>query len=75
VTATFYPEDVAAIDRALRALHAEQSLLGSWHAHSTELQTQIDQLDSFRERLLAEQTAVRDSIVAHRVYPTLKAVS
>lgn len=75
MTATFYPEDLKAVDRALQALHAERALMDRWSMHSVELALAIDDLESLRDRMKAAQDEIRDSIVKRTAFPELRAVS
>lgn len=71
---TVFPEDIRAVDRAVRALEAEKALLDSWSAHSVELALVVDDLDALRSRMRAGEQEQRSRLAAHTAFP-LRSVS
>lgn len=50
---TFEPDELRAVELAIRSLRQEARSLDVWGAHSTELALAIDDLEELRDRMRA----------------------
>jgi hypothetical protein len=69
----FTPEDVLAVEAALRRLEDDERTLDYWGAHSVELTILVEDIRSLSQHMRAEQEKVRESTM-HKWFPKLEAV-